>query len=250
MPEVEPVLRVYCDFNDRTEDERYWILWYRGRPLDEVAADLGLKHLDPVVLYDDDCMLEVDAVLLFDQVEPEYFVGTHLCARPDWSSRRDTPFAHDWQEGLDIRTDDLSGDQTRALLALHLAGMHANSPPDHVRALDLTGLQAPSVTVFTAWRGQNIAGIGALKDLGDGTAELKSMRTHPDHLRTGVAAHLLRYIVADAAIRGYSRLSLETGSGEAFEPALALYRRRGFVDGEAFSDYERSAFNQFLHLGL
>jgi putative acetyltransferase len=243
------VLRVYCDFNDSTEDERYWILRYRGRPLEEVAVDLGLKDLDRVVLFDDAYQFEVDAVLLFDQTDP-YFAGKKLCARPDWSTRRDTPFTDDWQYGLDVRSDDLSGDQTRALLALHLAGMHANSPPDHVRALDLTGLQAPSVTVFTAWRGQNIAGIGALKDLGDGTAELKSMRTHPDHLRTGVAAHLLRHIVADAAIRGYARLSLETGSGPAFDPALALYRRRGFVDGEAFSDYERSAFNQFLHLEL
>jgi putative acetyltransferase len=151
---------------------------------------------------------------------------------------------------LDIRTDDLSGAPTRALLALHLAGMHANSPADHVRALDLTGLQRPDVTVWSVWRGDSIAGIGALKALPGGTGELKSMRTHPDHLRSGVAAVLLEHIIGVARERGYSRLSLETGSGEAFDPALALYRRRGFVDGEAFSDYERSAFNQFLHLGL
>jgi len=151
---------------------------------------------------------------------------------------------------LDIRIDDLSGEPTRALLALHLAGMHANSPADHVRALDLTGLQRPDVTVWTVWRGDSIAGIGALKALPDGTGELKSMRTHPDHLRSGVAAALLEHIIGEATARGWSRLSLETGSGEAFDPTLALYRRRGFVDGEAFSDYERSAFNQFLHLEL
>jgi putative acetyltransferase len=149
---------------------------------------------------------------------------------------------------LHIRIDDLSGDQTRALLALHLAGMHENSPPDHVRALDLTGLQTPEVTVWTVWRDDSIAGIGALKALPDGSGELKSMRTHPDHLRSGVAAALLEHIIGVARKRNYSRLSLETGSGPAFDPALALYRRRGFVDGEAFSDYEASAFNQFLHL--
>jgi putative acetyltransferase len=49
---------------------------------------------------------------------------------------------------------------------------------------------------------------------------------------------------------GMTRLSLETGSGIVFEPALALYRRRGFVDGEAFAQYVRSPFNQFLHLEL
>ena len=151
---------------------------------------------------------------------------------------------------MDIRIDDLSGEPTRALLALHLAGMHANSPADHVRALDLTGLQTPDVTVWTLRRDDSIAGIGALKALPDGTGELKSMRTHPDHLRSGVAAALLEHIIRVARERGYSRLSLETGSGPAFDPALTLYRRRGFTDGDAFSDYERSAFNQFLHLPL
>jgi putative acetyltransferase len=93
-------------------------------------------------------------------------------------------------------------------------------------------------------------GVGALKELIDGTGELKSMRTHPGHLRRGVAAILLEHVVNKAKARGLQRLSLETGSGPAFDPALALYRKRGFVDGEAFSDYERSAFNQFLHLPL
>ena len=93
---------------------------------------------------------------------------------------------------LVIRQDDLSGDATRALLTLHLSGMHQNSPPGHVFALDLSGLQAPNVTVWTAWDGDSIAGIGALKELGDGTAEVKSMRTHPAHLRKGVGAALRR----------------------------------------------------------
>ena len=76
------------------------------------------------------------------------------------------------------------------------------------------------------------------------------MRTHPDHLRQGVGAAILEHIIAEARARGFRRLSLETGQGPAFEPALALYRRRGFVDGEAFADYVRSPFNQFLHLAL
>ncbi len=84
-------------------------------------------------------------------------------------------------------------------------------------------------------------GIGALKEFGDGSAEVKSMRTHPDHLRRGVAALLLGHIAAEAGARGLTRLSLETGSGAAFEPALALYRNYGFVDGEAFSDYRSRA---------
>ena len=76
------------------------------------------------------------------------------------------------------------------------------------------------------------------------------MRTHPDHLRQGVGAAILEQIITEARARAFRRLSLETGRGPAFEPALALYRRRGFVDGEAFADYVRSPFNQFLHLML
>ncbi len=151
---------------------------------------------------------------------------------------------------LQIHEDDLSHEGTRALLALHLAGMHATSPPGSVFALDLSGLQDPSVTVWTARNGNDVWGVGALKALGEGRGELKSMRTHPDHLRQGVAGLLLEHMIGKARQRGLRRLSLETGSGPAFEPALALYRKRGFENGEAFAVYEQSGFNQFLHLTL
>jgi putative acetyltransferase len=151
---------------------------------------------------------------------------------------------------LVIREDDLSGEAVRALLALHLAGMQDSSPPGHSFALDLTGLQAPAVTVWTAWDSEALAGVGALKALGDSAGEVKSMRTHPDQLGKGVGAALLEHIIDEARARGYRRLSLETGTGPAFEAALALYRRRGFVEGEAFGDYRSSDFNQFLHLTL
>jgi putative acetyltransferase len=149
---------------------------------------------------------------------------------------------------FDIREDDLSGEQVRDLLALHLAAMHRNSPPGSVFALDLSGLQVAGVTVWTAWRGPRVASVGALKLLADGNGEVKSMRTHPDFMRMGAAATILETIIAAAAARGARRLSLETGSGPAFAPALALYRRRGFRNGAAFSAYRPSDFNQFLHL--
>ena len=149
-----------------------------------------------------------------------------------------------------IRRDDLSSSATRDLLHLHLEEMHTHSPPGSVFALDLAGLTAANVTVWTVWENDRLAGIGALKDLGDRSGEVKSMRTHPDFLRRGVAAVLLDHIIDVARARGMARLSLETGSGAYFEPALSLYRRRGFLDGEPFADYQRSEFNQFLHLTL
>jgi putative acetyltransferase len=149
-----------------------------------------------------------------------------------------------------IRPVDFADARVRALLTRHLEGMHGNSPPGHVFALDWSGLQAPDISFYALWEGDDLLGFGALKALGPDAGEIKSMRTADAHLRRGAGAAILEHIIAEARGRGYTRLSLETGSGPAFEPALTLYRKYGFRDGEAFGGYEKSPFNQFLHLDL
>ena len=149
-----------------------------------------------------------------------------------------------------IRAISVDEPAVLALLRIHLEGMHASSPPGSVYALDTSGLARPDVSFWGAFDGDTLLGFGALKQLTADAGEIKSMRTHPDHLRKGVAAALLAHILDTARSRGYRRLSLETGSGDAFEPALALYRRAGFANGDAFGDYVASEFNQFLHLTL
>jgi putative acetyltransferase len=149
-----------------------------------------------------------------------------------------------------IRLVDFDDPRVQALLVRHLEGMHANSPPGHVFALDWSGLQQPEITFYAVWEGEELLGFGALKELAPQAGEIKSMRTADAHLRRGVAATMLEHIIAEARRRGYARLSLETGSGQAFEPALALYRKYGFTDGAAFGEYVKSPFNQFLHLDL
>jgi putative acetyltransferase len=151
---------------------------------------------------------------------------------------------------MHIVEDDLSRDAVRALLKLHLESMHAASPPGTSFALDLSGLKAPNITVWSAWRGESLCGIGALKQLDAQTGEIKSMRTHPDHLRSGVGAAMLEKIIAEARVRGIRKLSLETGDGAEFEAALSLYTKRGFAKGEPFAEYRPSDFNQFFHLTL
>ncbi|KAA8920534.1 N-acetyltransferase [Xanthomonas sontii] len=138
----------------------------------------------------------------------------------------------------------------RGLLEYHVQQMHAQSPPGSVYALDVSGLRRTDMRVWSVWREDALAAVGALRVLGEGGGELKSMRTHPAFLRQGAAAALLEHLIAVARAEGLQRLSLETGSGPAFAPALALYRRRGFRNGPAFGDYVPSAFNQFLHLPL
>ena len=149
-----------------------------------------------------------------------------------------------------IRDGDLADDRVLALREVHLAGLHANSPPEAVFALDLSGLQRADVSFYTVWEGEALLAMGALKELAPDAGEVKSMRTAEPYLRRGAAALLLNHIISVARSRQYRRLSLETGTGDAFEPALALYRGCGFRSGEAFSDYEPSVFSQFLHLEL
>lgn len=146
--------------------------------------------------------------------------------------------------------DDLTGSQVGELLRYHLEQMHLNSPEASVFAFDITRLRAHDVSFWTAWDGDALLGCAALRPLDADQGEIKSMRTAPAHLRKGVASTLLSHIVGVARARGYRRLSLETGSGPAFDPAISLYRRCGFVDGGIFGNYRRSAFNRFLHLEL
>ena len=149
-----------------------------------------------------------------------------------------------------IAIADLANPDVQGLIAYHQRDLQTASPPGHSFALDLSGLTDPAVTVWAVWADDRVAAIGALKRLGGNHAELKSMRTHPDFLRRGIAAQLLETIIDFARNEGITRLSLETGSGPLFEPALNLYRNRGFVNGEAFGDYQLTEFNQCLHLGL
>ena len=145
-----------------------------------------------------------------------------------------------------IVEDDLSGAAIRGLLEQHFAGMLANSPTGSCHFLDFDGLRAGDVTFWSIHEGDDLAGCGALKMLDATHGEIKSMRTHDEFLRQGVAAHMLGHILAEARGRGAEQLSLETGSSPAFEPAIALYRRYGFADCEPFADYKPDPFSRFM----
>lgn len=150
---------------------------------------------------------------------------------------------------LTVREDDLTSQQSRDLIALHLKGME-ESVPLGALFLSVSDLQSPRVKVWSVWEGDDIASIGALKLLPDGTGEIKSMRTHPDFTGRGAGSRILETIIGAAKTRGLRRLSLETGSGPSFEAARTLYERFGFRKGEAYSGYEQTDFNHFLHLDL
>ncbi|AGH48643.1 acetyltransferase [Sphingomonas sp. MM-1] len=148
---------------------------------------------------------------------------------------------------MKIRRDDPTAPHVADLLAHHLRELRGVMA-EHAFALDATGLSAPDVTFWTAWRGDALAGFAALKQLDAAHGEVKSMRAAPAARGTGIGRAMLNHIIAEARARRYTRLSLETGTAPLHAPAVALYRSAGFVSCEAFADYRPSPHNQFLKL--
>ena len=149
-----------------------------------------------------------------------------------------------------VREGGLGDPRVEALLAHHRAEAHASTPAANAHAMDSAALAVPGITLFSVWNDDDLLGVGALKRIDDDHAELKSMRTAPEHLRRGVARTLLSRLIGEARTRGYRRLSLETGTAPMFAAANALYERRGFTDCAAFGGYPPSAHNRFMTFTL
>ncbi|MFX3619150.1 MAG: GNAT family N-acetyltransferase [Sporolactobacillus sp.] len=145
-----------------------------------------------------------------------------------------------------IRTDDLTNDKVINLIQEHLQGMAQVSQPENIHALALEALKKPEITLWSAWEEDELLGCGALKELESQHGEIKSMRTASAHLRKGVASRIFQEIIEEARQRGYHRLSLETGSGSAFEPARRLYASFGFHSCQPFADYTENSKSVFM----
>lgn len=149
-----------------------------------------------------------------------------------------------------IREGGLDDPRVVELLHLHLKLAREQTAPGSAHALDLSGLRASDVTFWSAWDGDTLAGVGALKTLSPDHGEVKSMHTAESMRRRGVAAAILRHIASVARARGMTRLSLETGSWPYFLPARGLYARHGFVECEPFGDYVPDRNSIFMTLSL
>jgi putative acetyltransferase len=151
---------------------------------------------------------------------------------------------------MDIRVDDLSGPEIIRLLHEHLQSVALHSPPESVHALGLEALRNPDITFWSVWQDSELMGCGAIKELDSRHGEIKSMRTVSLHLRKGVAAGLMHHILEEAERRSYERLSLETGSMDAFAPARSLYGSFGFKPCGPFANYVEDPYSVFMTRGV
>lgn len=153
-------------------------------------------------------------------------------------------------DGLQIRPGDLDDPRVIDLLATHLRAARETTPLCRAFALDIDGLKAPDISFFSAWRGHELLGVGALRDLGGAHGEIKSMHTAVAARGQGVGRAMLAALVESARLRGMRRVSLETGTMDYFAPARALYAVCGFAPCAAFGDYTEDPSNTFMTLSL
>lgn len=147
---------------------------------------------------------------------------------------------------MKIRKDNVTDQRVINLIEDHMQKMELYSPPSALHHLEINEYEDPKLTVWTAWENDELLGVGALKKLNGKHGELKSIKTHPDHLRKGVAQQLVSYILKQAVLAGYNQVSLETGSQEEFKPALEFYKSIGFDECGPFSDYKDDPASVFM----
>jgi putative acetyltransferase len=152
--------------------------------------------------------------------------------------------------GWTFHENELDSADVQGLLALHVAAMRACSPPGACHVLPPENLRAADIRFFSVREAGRLLGIGALKRLAADHCEIKSMRTAPEALGRGVGLAMLRHLMDEVRRGGCARLSLETGTGEAFTAALALYAGAGFVPCGPFGGYAETPFTRFFTRAL
>jgi putative acetyltransferase len=147
---------------------------------------------------------------------------------------------------MDIKLGDLHNEKVISLLYEHHKDMLSHSPVESVHALDLKALEQSDITFWSLWNNQDLAGVGALKELDNEHGEIKSMRTSSKYIRKGVAQKLLSHIIEEAKVRSYQKLSLETGTMEVFLPAQQLYQKFGFKICNPFGEYQEDPYSMYM----
>jgi putative acetyltransferase len=147
---------------------------------------------------------------------------------------------------LQIVDGGLDDPQVTAMLMFHYETNMAVTPPGSAHVFDLERLREPDISLWSAWEGDRLVGVGALKRISAGDGEVKSMHTLKAARGSGVGSAILRHIMEKAREMGLKRLYLETGAFDYFAPARSLYARHGFVECPPFAAYNLDKNSVFM----
>ncbi|MEM1086633.1 MAG: GNAT family N-acetyltransferase [Pseudomonadota bacterium] len=149
-----------------------------------------------------------------------------------------------------LQIANLDAPDFQALISAHAELMLSLSPPGSCHFFPIDGLKTPDVTVWELRDRELLLACGALKELTASHGEIKSMHTLASKRGAGLGRTLLEHILQTAKARGYTRLSLETGSMDGFLPARRLYEAYGFCECGPFGDYKDDPNSLFMTLKL
>jgi len=151
---------------------------------------------------------------------------------------------------LTIAIDDPRADDIGALLARHVALSREVTPAGHAHVLDVDDLSTPDITFFSARRDRVLVAVGALRELDASHGELKSMHTDAAMRGQGVGRAMVDHLLGVARARGYRRVSLETGTMDAFAAARSLYAKLGFRPCPPFGQYTSNPYSTCMTIEL
>ena len=96
---------------------------------------------------------------------------------------------------------------------------------------------APPMGIFYLLHvGQQLAGMGGLRSLGSGVAEIKRLYIRPEFRGRQLGDVLLKCLLSDAKAFGYQKVCLDTGL--FMRSAHRLYESNGFVDCPVYEGIE------------
>lgn len=151
---------------------------------------------------------------------------------------------------MELRRADFSDARVTGLLTHHAETARARTAHGSAHALDVGDLMHPGIAVWTAWEGDALLAVGALRRLSAHEGELKAMHTAIAQRRRGAGSAILCHLIAEARAAGLARLCLETGSWDFFIAARALYAAHGFAVCPPFADYRPDPNSVFMSLAL
>jgi putative acetyltransferase len=153
--------------------------------------------------------------------------------------------------GYVIEVDDPRRSDVRSLVQIHREWSLEQTPAQFSFSIDPQAVVEAGITLFSARSpAGELCGIGGLKELDPSHGEIKTMHTAVQARGHGVGRALLDALLGEARRRGYARVSLETGTGDAFRPARTLYSSAGFRPSPPFANYANTEHNVCMTLPL
>lgn len=151
----------------------------------------------------------------------------------------------------EIGVDDAGREDVRRLVQLHRDWSLQQTPPEFSFSVAPEAVAEAGITLLSARSSDGeLLGVGGLKQLDARHGEVKTMHTAAAARGRGVARALLTALLDEARRRGYTRVSLETGTTSAFLPARALYESAGFRPSAPFAGYANTEHNLCMSLQL